>query len=108
MLLNAHGAADNIIFSPKERCSAEVLMDNSGKGAITVKWEIYPEDWYKKNNTNNIIKPKQVLGTILSASDLKVNIQTPQLPGPYRLFAAIYDSYGHVATCNTPFYVMAK
>ncbi|NRF40462.1 hypothetical protein HQN83_17185 [Pedobacter sp. LMG 31643] len=106
MLLNSKGAKDNIFLKPNEKNTAEVFMLKGDVSNKRILWEIYPEDWYKINNVNNIKKPLPINGLVEQAQGLKVIFKTPKKEGPYRIFATIYDDKGYVATCNTPFYVL--
>lgn len=108
MLLDGRGAQSNIILEPKKESNAEVLMLNEDLKSYTIKWEIYPEDWYKKDNVNNTKTPPPIAGSNFVQNGLNVTFSTPRKEGPYRLFATIYDTYGNVGTCNTPFYIIAK
>lgn len=105
MLLNKKGSRDNIILSPGSTSTAQVLMQGQSK-IKSIKWEIFKEDWYKKNNLHNIKKLKPLEGLITDSGSLKVDFTAPLKEGPYRIFATIYDEDGHFATCNTPFYVV--
>jgi len=105
MLLDKKGAGDNIILSPGNHSSAEVLMLERAK-IKTVKWQMFKEDWYKKNNLHSTRKLKPIAGLIGDERGLNVNFMAPTEEGPYRIFATIYDENGHFATVNTPFYVI--
>ena len=97
-------AADNIILEPGQLQLAEITVHGTPSDFM-VNWEIYPEDWFKKNNVNNIIKPKLITNLITEESGFRVKFKTPQIEGPYRLFAAISDKKGNIATANVPFYI---
>ncbi|MFC4212699.1 hypothetical protein ACFOWA_16005 [Pedobacter lithocola] len=105
IFLSGKVAPDNIFLDPDELQSAEikVLQNTSG---FSVIWEIYPEDWFKKNNVNNLIKPKILKGLIIQQSGFKVRFKTPTAEGPYRLFSTVLDNKGNIATANIPFYVI--
>lgn len=105
MLLNEMGARDNIFLSPGHTFSAKVLMLNKDH-IKSVKWEIYPEDWYKKNNLHNDKKLQPLVQEIKTAQFLEDKFQAPKAEGPYRIFATIYDDHGNFSTCITPFYVV--
>ena len=105
MLLDKKGARDNIILSPGSTSVAEVLMLGQSK-IKSIKWQIFKEDWYKKNNLHNIKKLQPLQGLLKGNESLKVDFTVPAEEGPYRIFATIYDEDGHFSTCNTPFYVV--
>lgn len=105
MLLNERGARDNILLSAGQTFSAKVLLLNQHKIKY-VKWEVYPEDWYKKNNLHNDKKLQPLMQQIKTDQFLEHHFVAPAVEGPYRVFATIYDDQGNFSTCNTPFYVV--
>lgn len=105
MLLNKKGAYDNIILKPNQPANAELLIEPGSLSPENVEWEIYPEDWYKKGNVNNINRPAAVETKFSSTADLHVAFKTPAKEGPYRLFVTITNHEGNIATANTPFYI---
>lgn len=107
MLLNEKGARDNIMLDASAIASAEVLMFSHSEKIKTISWNIYREDWYRKNNENSTQKLKPLKNLIQFENSLKVSFTAPSEEGPYRLFATIYDENGHFASCNTPFYVIS-
>ncbi|WP_121201771.1 hypothetical protein [Mucilaginibacter gracilis] len=108
MLVDAKGANDNILYEPNQKANAEVFMLKPGHNIIKIQWQIFQEDWYKKDNINNTNKPIEIAGLITQKNELKATFITPAKAGPYRIFANLYDNYGNMATCNTPFYVVAN
>ena len=107
MLLEGKSAKANILVKAAEKIHAEVLMLSKFPGALKIKWEIYPEDWYKRNSVNNLKRPPAVKGLIMEPKGLNISFTAPKKEGPYRIFATVYDAFGNIATCNTPFYVLA-
>jgi hypothetical protein len=105
MLLDKKQARDNIILSPNTHSSAEFVLLDQNK-IKSVKWEIFREDWYKKNNLHNIKKLKPLENLIKIDKGISVEFISPGEEGPYRIFATIYDENGHFATSNIPFYVV--
>jgi hypothetical protein len=108
MLVDQRGARDNILLTPSQQITAEVLLSEQKDSIKTVHWEIYREDWFKKNNNENSTKFQNPLPGLLSSSQgLKASFTTPAQEGPYRIFATVYDYKGNFATCNVPFYVLS-
>ena len=105
MLVNKQGAMDNIILKSGELANATLDIPNKNLSNITV-WEIYPEDWFFKDNVKNDHKLNAVKGCIVSSDYLNAEFKAPAKEGPYRLFATVYDTVGNFATCNTAFYVL--
>jgi hypothetical protein len=109
MLIDGRGAADNLVFAPNELKISEIKFNTSKTDSISIKWEIYPDVWYQawyENKYKKTIDPKEITGTFLSFENNKAAFRTPQIEGPYRIFAYIYDKNGYFATTNTPFYVL--
>ncbi|MEJ5962249.1 glycoside hydrolase family 2 TIM barrel-domain containing protein [Pedobacter immunditicola] len=115
MHLEGKEAKDDILLKATATVSAEVLIETNESveqagfqsNVQSIKWEIYPEDWFKKDKLNNLKRPNPLEGLILESTGLKVSFIVPEKEGPYRLFATIYDVNGYIATSNTPFYVLA-
>ena len=108
MLLDGRGAEDNIFLDPGEEVVATIQLLADEPGVEGVAWEIYPEDWFKLNHLNNIIKPLPIDGLIQSNRGLEATFVTPANQGPYRVFATVYDGHGNMTTSNTPFYVVNR
>jgi Glycosyl hydrolases family 2, TIM barrel domain len=106
MLVNEKGARDNIMFAPGEPATARVLMETPASG-LRFQWVLLPEDWYKTTYIINEKKMDTIEGLFTTAQDSIISFSAPAKEGPYRLFAYVYDSTGHYATCNTPVYVMS-
>ena len=105
MLLDSKGARDNIIFAPNELKTSEIKFYDYKNDSIRIKWEIYPEDWYR-NNHNKLIIPIKTEDSFKSFEKNNATFITPAKEGPYRIFAYIYDKNGYFATTNTPFYIL--
>ncbi|KAA6437094.1 hypothetical protein FEM33_20050 [Dyadobacter flavalbus] len=107
MRVENRDAYQNIILVPNRKSQAEVTLLSSADSIKTIKWQIFKEDWFKKNNENStrLLKP---LSQLMKADQgLKAVFTTPAQEGPYRIFATVYDHKGNLATCNTPFYVLS-
>jgi hypothetical protein len=107
MLLDGKKANDNLLYKPNTKINVQILLLQPDTGITSVKWQIFPEDWIKKNNLNNTAKPNELKGLIQYSNNTRATFITPVHQGPYRIFATIYDRHGNMATCNTPFYVLA-
>jgi hypothetical protein len=106
MLVNKKGSRDNIMLSANSNLSAELFLLDKVKDFKSISWEIFPEDWYRKNGKSNEERLKPLMREIHTSAVTRVNFKAPQREGPYRIFATIYDQNGNFATCNTPFYVI--
>lgn len=106
MLLNKKGTRSNVIVSANSKITAELILSNDNKGFKRILWEVYPEDWYRKNGRSQELKLTPLAKHSYNNRVTKVTLQSPAREGPYRIFAKIYDQNGTFATCNTPFYVI--
>jgi hypothetical protein len=104
--LTINGRSDDIIMNSNQLVNANIVLSEQSTTIKKIQWEIYPEDWYKKNNRPNIIKPELLQSYNRSPDNLDLSFTSPQKPGPYRLFVTIYDNDEDITTCNTPFYVV--
>lgn len=107
MLLNKQGARDNILLNPSAPASAEVLLFSGHDRIRSIRWQIFREDWYRKNQINSTRKMTPVTTIDSSGQNLRLSFSAPKQEGPYRIFATIYDDAGNFASCNTPFYVVS-
>jgi hypothetical protein len=106
--INKKNAYDNIMLQPGEQVLAEVFLEKQDSTINRIQWEIYPEDWYKKDNINNIVRPQVITKCIDDSFQLKAHFTIPKQEGPYRLFVNIYNKNGYTANVNIPFYVLEK
>ena len=108
MLIDKVGVKDNLIYKPGITANAEVVLLQNDSNITSIKWEIFPEDWYKNQDGSTNKKPKALGGLTFNTKDLETHFITPSAEGPYRLFATLYDKYGNFASCNIPFYVASS
>jgi hypothetical protein len=107
MLVNRLGARDNILLNPGTQASAEVLLFKGDNRIRSIRWQIYKEDWYRKNQSNNTQKLTPLATIENPGNNFRLTFSAPEKEGPYRIFATIYDDNGNFASCNTPFYVVS-
>ena len=100
-------AINNILVGPGVPLDA-VIQCTGNPTDFVIKWEIYLEDWFKKNNVNNLVRPQKLEGLIIEETGFKVKFKTPNTEGPYRLFVTVLDAKGNLATANIPFYVITS
>lgn len=106
MLLGGKGGNDNILLNPGSRQTASLLLDPANRAPIDkLEWRIMQEDWYHGNGRTK--KPDLLLDTTVHAANgLELAFAAPRRGGPYRIFVQVTDRNGHIATANTPFYVV--
>jgi hypothetical protein len=106
MLIDKRGAFDNLMYKPGKVANAEIYMTKGDSSISNVKWELYHEDWYRKDNVKNSKKLTPIDSLFIDRRNFKATFSAPTQEGPYRLFATVFDKFGNFATCNTPFYVI--
>jgi len=106
MLVDKKGALDNLIYKAGRIANAELFMAKSDSSISNIKWELYHEDWYQKDNVKNQKKLVPIDSLFVNCNAFKATFKTPLEEGPYRLYATVFDRFGYFATCNTPFYVV--
>lgn len=106
MMIDKKGAFDNLLYKPGKVANAELHMVKVDSGITNIKWELYHEDWYRKDNVKNIKNLQPIDSLFIDCKNYKASFKTPLQEGPYRLFATVYDKFGNFASCNTPFYVV--
>jgi hypothetical protein len=74
---------------------------------LTYKWEIRPEAVYASYAGQGEKIPEPVSGLIAGEGE-SITFTAPSQPGPYRLFAYVYDDNGHFSSVNLPFFVSSE
>jgi hypothetical protein len=108
MLIDNHGARDNILLSPGSKHDISLLLaDDQKSDSLHYSWQLLKEDWLYWGRTWKNFKKPPVLGGLISDSALQnTNFVCPSKEGAYRIFITVYNSKGFCATANTPFYVV--
>ena len=108
MLIDNHGARDNILLSPGSKHEVSLLLhEKQSPDSLRYSWEILKEDWlYWGRTWNNFKKPVVLQGLISDSAAQKTSFICPSKEGAYRIFITAYNSKGFCATANTPFYVV--
>lgn len=81
--------------------------DPEGKD-VRISWVLRPEsgEYLTGGDFRQALPDVEV--AVLDAADGKATIRMPDEPGPYRLFAYIYDPAGNAATANIPLLVKGE
>ncbi|HVJ06735.1 MAG TPA: glycoside hydrolase family 2 TIM barrel-domain containing protein [Candidatus Saccharimonadales bacterium] len=72
------------------------------------EWEVREETSDPREGGDAEAIPPTHPEGIVKATGPSVTFRAPQHPGAYRLFLAVHDGHGSVATANVPFYVKAN
>ena len=98
-LVAAAGAAGRS-FAPGTMISAKVTASDPENDALTYKWSLNIDSEGQHTNCPGVFKRAPEPGA--------VELQLPQAPGNYRLYAYVYDGKGGAATASTPLQVVGK
>lgn len=104
MRINGKTTLDNILLNASSNAEVQLFLKNQTIIKL-IKWEVYKEDWFIRED-KKLNKAALVQSFSSSGAVKKVSFNAPKTQGPYRFFISVYDNYGNVANCNTPFYVL--
>lgn len=108
MLIDNKRAQDNLIFAPNEIREAKLLVEGKIDSTMKFNWEIYEENFNYYGANARQKKAKLISGRFVHPGDTMVVFRVPELEGPYRLYAYLYDENGNFSTTNIPFYVLSS
>lgn len=100
--INGTRQFNNFLFGPGTRQRASFHLTDPDNDSLYYSWELLPEDWYFQKAK----KPQAVVGLLHDSYAGHIEFETPQKPGPYRLYAKAFDKHGNFAVANLPFYVV--
>lgn len=102
MCINDMAFPNSIFLTSEGNCTARVYC--SDNDSLSMKWEIRPEAEYSDYAGHGEKTPPVVRSKFIPSNSKSMSFITPKKSGAYRLFVYIYDTNGHVATANLPFY----
>jgi hypothetical protein len=100
--INGKDACASVTVRAGQTMNASVSSSDPEKDSLVYKWEIMPESTDLGMGGDFESRPASVL-KLSGGADITLN--TPSMPGAYRLFIYILDGNGNAATANIPFYV---
>lgn len=103
--INNRFAGNNIVLDFEQNITASVSYTDVDNDSLTIKWELYPENWAYFFGSKET-KPEKISNAIIEIKNNHIVLNAPKKEGPYRLFAYVYDDMGNFATSNIPFYVL--
>ncbi len=95
---------DPVVADKGTTLNAIVYVKDPDGDKLTYKWEIRPEAVYASYAGQGEKIPEPVSGLITGGGEA-ITFTAPSQPGPYRLFAYVYDGNGHISSVNLPFFV---
>lgn len=105
--LDGKTAPQNIHLIAGQTCRAQVTATDPNHLPLTYHWEIMHESTEKTVGGDKETRPAKVPDQITDPARSEITLQAPDQPGPYRLFAYVYDGHGRAAHVNIPFFVDA-
>jgi hypothetical protein len=100
MTIDGKLASGSVELSPAISCKAAVTLKDAEGDALTYAWEIVSDATKGGDRYAGLAKIP-----LPQATDSRITFQTPEKPGPYRLFVYVRDGKGNVASANFPFLV---
>jgi hypothetical protein len=98
-------AAGQKEVTPASEWTAAAQATDADGNSLRYEWEVREETHDARAGGDAEAIPSAHPEAILHAEGSAVSFRAPQQPGAYRLFVAIHDGQGGVATANVPFYV---
>ena len=103
--LNGDKARHNVTLEQGRRYKARVKVSDPDGDLLTYRWEVKPESTATEVAGDREALIESLSGLVEESAAGVAFLQTPELPGAYRLFVYVYDGAGHAAHANIPFYV---
>jgi hypothetical protein len=103
--LDGKTASKSIRLHSRQTYTARVAASDPDNDSLTYRWEVMEESAETKIGGDAESRPALVPGLIAAPQRNEISLQAPSKPGPYRLFAYVFDGHGHAAHANIPFYV---
>lgn len=100
--------ADQKEVEPGSEWTASVPAKDSDGDPLVYEWEVREETHDAREGGDAEAVPPVHPEALLRSSGSTVSFRAPQQAGAYRLFVALHDGHGGVATANVPFFVKAK
>lgn len=104
MLVNGKEAANNILMQPGTLQTAVIKLKTPSTRGLRIVWKVLDEDFDPQSSD----QPLERKVDIIPVDSFRVSFRAPAKEGPYRIYSWVYDTYGNMATANTPFYVVGQ
>lgn len=93
---------------PGATLSASVRASDPDGDDVRVQWVLRPESGEYQTGGDFRRKLPDIEGAIVESAQGRATIRMPDEPGPYRLFAYVFDEAGNAATANIPLLVKGE
>ena len=95
-------------LEPGATFSASVRASDPDGEDVRVEWVLRPESGEYQTGGDFRRKLPDIEGAIVESVHGGATIRVPDEPGPYRLFAYVFDAAGNAATANIPLLVKGE
>lgn len=93
---------------PGATLSASVRASDPDGDDVRVEWVLRPESGEYQTGGDFRRKLPDIEGAVVESVQGRATIRVPDEPGPYRLFAYVFDEAGNAATANIPLLVKGQ
>lgn len=100
--------ADQKEVAPGSEWTASVDTKDADGDSLVYEWDVREETHDAREGGDAEAAPPIHPEAMLSGNGATAKFRAPQQPGAYRLYVAVHDGHGGVATANVPFYVTEK
>jgi hypothetical protein len=94
--------------APGAEWTASVTAKDPDGDKLIYGWEVREETHDAKEGGDAEAAPPAHPEALLHADGASATFRAPQQPGAYRMYVAVHDGHGGIATANVPFYVKEK
>ncbi len=102
---NDQEASTSLRVGAREEVTFEVRVTDADGDSLRYEWELLPESTDIRTGGDAETRPDAVPLNVVRQVEGALVVRAPRKPGPYRMFAYVYDGHGNVATANFPFFV---
>ena len=95
-------------FEPGDVITARTTASDPDDDTVTVRWRLLPESGELVTGGDARAIPPPIEVSIKSEGDGAVQVELPDTPGNYRLYATAYDGQSNAATANVPLQVLGE
>ncbi|MEJ2297299.1 MAG: hypothetical protein P8X94_02085 [Woeseiaceae bacterium] len=95
-------------LDPGATLAASIRVTDRDGDELRVRWALRAESGDYATGGDFRQALPDIEGAVVASDDGEATIRMPEEPGPYRLFAYVYDAAGNAATANIPLLVKGE
>jgi Glycosyl hydrolases family 2, TIM barrel domain len=108
MRLAGKKAVNNVQLLAGHSYPAVVTVSDPEGDSLMTRWEMLPEMRGNASTKEVTTSLEPLMGLVKQTQGQQALVRMPSQPGPYRLYARVFDGHGNVATANIPVLVRAS